>query len=184
MKTWNCRKKIEARNQTLIHDCPNQYWSMAGLCTTPNSEVEQILQHIDPWQFHGVEINRDIYDANVEAWPELSWHLGDFFQVMRQCSGFNPSVVNADLLQTADTAAEYIARIMYLLMPYEVTLVANFVLEHRHICHDPDYVIQKLTNCHQFRHAMNNGFEFLGCYRYPGTGPRSQTVMGSFLFRI
>lgn len=182
MKTWNCPKKTAARNQTLLHPCPNQYWSMAGLCTTPNCEVEQMLQYIEPWKFHGVEIRPEIYEANVAAWPELSWHLGDFFQVMRMYSGFNPSIVNADMLQTADTAAEYIAQIMYLLLPFEVTLVANFVMEHRGIRHMPKYVLTKLASCQPFRYSMRSGFRLVGCYQYPGTGERSQTSMGSFIF--
>ena len=61
---------------------------MAGLCTTPGCEVDQILQAriIKPEQFHGVEIVKDIYDANVEAWPNLAWHHGDFLQVMQKYS--------------------------------------------------------------------------------------------------
>ena len=188
MKTWSCPKKQAARIETIASNGPvaDQYWSMAGLSTTPGCEVDQILNAglIRPEQFHGVEINRDIHDANVAAWPDLAWHHGDFFQVMRQYDGFNPSLVNADLLQTVDTAADYVARILGLLVPFHAVLIANFVMEHRGHQSRPDDVLRRLAQCQQFRYAMNNGWAYDGrCYLYPGTGRRSRTIMGTFMFR-
>jgi hypothetical protein len=188
MRTWSCPKKQAARTETILANGPvaNQYWSMAGISTTPGCEVDQILKagFIRPEQFHGVEINRDIYDANLAAYPTLAWHCGDFFQVMRQHEGFSPSLVNADLLQTVDTAADYIARILGLLVPFDAVLIANFVMEHRGYRSTPDYVLKRLAQCQQFRHAMNNGWSHQDrCYLYPGTGNRSRTIMGSFVFK-
>ena len=187
MKTWSCPKKQAARTETILANGPvvNQYWSMAGLSTTPGCEVDQILKagFIRPKQFHGVEINREIHDANVAAWPTLAWHHGDFFQVMHQYEGFNPSLVNADLFQTVDTAADYIARILGLLEPFDAVLIANFIMEHRGYRSDPDHVLKRLAQCQQFRHAMQSGWGYDGrCYLYPGTGNRSRTIMGSFVF--
>lgn len=188
MKTWSCPKKQAARTETILANGPlaNQYWSMAGLSTTPGCEVDQILKanFIQPKQFHGVEINRDIHDANVAAWPTLAWHHGDFFQVMHQYKGFNPSLVNADLLQTVDTAADYIARLLGLFEPFDAVLIVNFIMEHRGYRCDPDYVLRRLVQCQQFRHAMNNGWGYdERCYLYAGTGNRSRTIMGSFVFK-
>ena len=188
MKTWSCPKKQAARTATILANgpVPNQYWSMAGLSTSPGCEVDQVLKagFIRPDQFYGVEINRDIHDANVAAWPGLKWHYGDFFQVMHQYEGFNPSLVNADLLQTVDTAADYIARILHLLEPFNTVLIANFIMEHRGYRTNPDYVLKRLAQCQQFRHAMNNGWSYQDrCYLYPGTGNRSRTIMGSFVFK-
>ena len=185
MKTWSCPKKQRARTETILsQSCANQYWSMAGLCTE-GCEVDQIIGTlIGPHQFHGVEIQRDIYDANVEAYPELHWHHGDFFQVMRQYPDFNPSLVNADLMQMASTAVSYISQIMYLLTPFDVTLIANLVMHHRSHDTSPQDVLTLLTQCQQFRYAMNNGWTYDGrCYQYPGTGRQSRTVMGSFVFQ-
>lgn len=166
MKTWSCPKKQAARIETILANGPvaNQYWSMAGLSTTQGCEVDQILNagFIRPEQFHGVEINRDIHDANVAAWPNLAWHHGDFFQVMRECEGFNPSLVNADLLQTVDTAADYIARVFHLLEPFAAVLIANFIMEHRGYRCDPDDVLRRLGQCQQFRHAMRSGWRHDG----------------------
>lgn len=188
MKDWNCPKKKQARLDTIIVQgkIANQYWSMAGLCSTPGCEVDQILQAkiIKPEQFHGVEIVKNIYDANVEAWPDLAWHHGDFLQTMKTFPGFNPGLVNADLLQMADTAADYIARILYLLLPFDAILVANFVMEHRGHISTPDQVIKKLESCQQFRYAMRNGWTFdERCYLYDGTGNKTRTVMGTFIFQ-
>jgi len=186
MKTWSCPKKIQARKDTILSQPKpiNQYWSMAGLSTTENCEVDQLLKagFIQPEQFHGVEINREVYEANTQAWPHLVWHHGDFFQVMRRHRDFNPSLVNADLIQTVDTAADYIARILYLLVPFEAILIANFVMEHRGYCCNADYVVKKLSKCPQFRYAMNHGWEYDGrCYLYAGTGS-ARTIMGTFVF--
>lgn len=168
MKTWSCPKKQAARIETILANGPvvDQYWSMAGLSTTPGCEVDQLLKtgFIRPEQFHGVEINRDIHDANVAAWPKLAWHHGDFFEVMRQYDGFEPSLVNADLLQTVDTAADYIARILHLLEPFDTVLIANFIMEHRGYHCDPDHVLRRLSQCLY----SDNYFSRLATIRIPG----------------
>ena len=97
---------------------------------------------------------------------------------------FNPSLVNADLLQTVDTAADYIARILHLLEPFNADLIANFIMEHRGYRCDPGHVLRRLAQCQQFRHAMNKGWGYEGrCYLYPGTGNRTRTIMGTFVFK-
>jgi len=186
MKDWSCPKKIQARCDTILsHPKPmHQYWSMAGLNTAPGCEVDQLLRNnfIEPSQFQGVEHDRDIYEQNIQAYPDLNWHHGDFFQVMRTYPDFNPSFVNADLLQSVDTAADFVARLMVLLMPFEATLLVNFIMRHRGVNKTPEDVVMRLSQCQQFRHAMNNGWSYDGrCYLYEGTG-RSNTTMGTFLF--
>lgn len=188
MKTWTCPKKQTARAETILSlpSPANQYWSMAGLCTTPGCEVAQLLDagFIEPNQFHGVERVRSIYEQNVDAFPELNWHHGDFFQVMRRHPDFNPSLVNADLLQSVDTAADFVARLIGLLTPFDATLVVNFVMEHRGYKATVNHVLTRLTQYQQFRYAMRHGWQHDGrCYLYPGTGPRSNTWMGTFVFR-
>jgi hypothetical protein len=187
MKTWSDPKKQQARLDTILPHGPiaNQYWSMAGNCTTKGCEVDQILEAglIKPEQFHGVEIDKRIYEANVQAWPDLAWHHGDFYDVMRGYPAFNPSLVNADLMQMAETSADFIARILYLLVPFDAILLANFIMEHRGHKSTPDQVLERLSECQQFRYAMRNGWTYDGkCYLYPGTGNQSYTVMGTFTF--
>lgn len=75
--------------------------------------------------------------------------------------------------------------ILHLLSPFDVTLVANFVLDHRFNkggTHAPDYVVGKLTKYPRFRAAMRDGFTLGRYYAYAGTGKRSKTIMGSFVF--
>jgi hypothetical protein len=187
MKNWTCPRKMAARKATLlIHPCPNQYWSMAGLCDGPACELVQILDAglIQPDQFHGVEIDRGIYEQNVQNFPEVSWHHGDFFDVMRAYRGFNPSLVNADLLQGVDTAADYIVRFFPLLAPFEVTLVVNFVLEHRGYHTTAQHVLDELANRPLFDYALEDGWLYDDrCYEYPGTTGHGRTTMGTFIFR-
>ena len=158
---------------------------MAGLCDGPGCELLQVLESglITPSQFHGVEIRRDIYEANVQNFPEIAWHYGDFYEVMHDWPDFNPSIVNADLMQSADKAADQIARFFHLLDPFQVTLVMNFILDYRGYHGTPQRVIDRLSRCPPFCYAMQHGWQFDGrCYRYPGTG-NSNTEMGTFIFR-
>ncbi|MGA2063546.1 MAG: hypothetical protein ABSG86_01190 [Thermoguttaceae bacterium] len=188
MKTWSCPKKIAARADTIIALGPvkGQYWSMAGLCDGPGCEVDQVLNSgiVMPEQFHGVEIQRDIYDANVAVYPELHWHHGDFLQVMQAHPDFRPGLVNADLLQSVDTAADYVARLLYFLTPHDAKLVVNFVMECRGYRTTTDHVIERLMQCQQFRYAVRRGWTHGDrCYLYPGTSHRPRTVMGTFIFQ-
>jgi hypothetical protein len=189
MKTWTHPQKIRARADTILSLGPvaGQYWSMAGLCDGPGCEVVQVLRAgiIGPEQFHGVEIQRDIYDANRAAWPHLHWHCGDFLQVMRDCGDFHPGLVNADTMNMIDTAANRVARLLYLLVPHpQATLVVNLVMEHRGHCTTADEVIDQLMEQPLFQYAVNRGWSHDGrCYHYPGARPRPRTVMGTFVFR-
>ncbi len=187
MKTWSCPKKIQARAETIL-SLPkpvNQYWSMAGLCTGEGCEVDQLLSNnfIKPHQFHGVERVQSIYEQNVAAYPNLNWHHGDFFQAMRQYPDFNPSLVNADLMTSVDTSADFVARLIGLLTPFDAMLIVNFVMEHRGYKTTVNHVLDRLTECQQFRHAIRQGWDHNGhCYLYPGTGKR-HTLMGTFIFQ-
>ena len=190
----NENENLELPQET-TSPCPNHHhqwshqepvlvdgWSLDN----KDCEVDQVLKAriIKPAQFHGVEIIKDIHDANVEAWPNLSWHHGDFLEVMRTYPDFNPGLVNADLMAMAETSADYIARILCLLVPFDAILVANFIMEHRGHTSTPEQVLDRLCQCQQFRYAMRNGWAYDGkCYLYDGTGHRSYTVMGTFTFR-
>jgi len=187
MKTWSCPKKQTARAQTILSQPKpiNQYWSMAGLCTTKGCEVDQLLDagFIEQGQFHGVERVQGIYERNVAAHPNLNWHHGDFFQVMRQYPDFNPSLVNADLMTSVDRSADFVARLIGLLTPFDATLIVNFVMKCRGYKTTVDHVLTRLAKCQQFRHAIHHGWTHDGrCYLYPGTG-KSNTVMGTFAFQ-
>ena len=188
MKTWSCPKKIAARAATIIALGPveGQYWSMAGLCTGPGCEVAQVLDSgiITPGQFHGVEHDYSIYKANVAAYPELQWHHGDFLDTMQDYEDFHPGLVNADLYDSVDTAAQYVAQMLYILMPHNPKLVVNFVMECRGYHTTPEHVIDRLLEQQLFRYAVRQGWSHGDrCYLYAGTGGRPRTVMGTFIFQ-
>lgn len=191
-KNWALPTKQQARLRTVIEQYPlrslppeKQYWSMCGLNDRPGCEVDQIINAglIEPGQWNGVEINPQTHTVNVATYPELAWYCGDFYWTMANAAGFNPGIINADLIQTPDTGAAYIARIMSLVEVPQVMLVANFVLGDRFVpLKSGDHAIEKLSECHQFRVAMRSGWEYGGkCYTYPGTG-RTRTTMGSLIF--
>lgn len=185
IKNWSCPKKQAAREATLFHDLGDkQYWSMAGLCEGPGCEADQ-LSHIPPSQFHGVDHDGEVIERNRLAYPHHNWHHSDFYWAMARYRGFNPGLVNADLVQTVNVAGQYVARIMALLSRFEVTLVVNFVLGYRNRKpHTGDYVLTQLGRRPQFQWAMRSGWSYDGrYYEYPGTGERSTTVMGSFVFQ-
>lgn len=162
-----------------------QYWTMCGLNDRAGCEVDQIINSglIEPRQWNGVEKNDLIHATNVATYPELAWYCGDFYWTMANAENFNPAIINADLIQTPDTGAEFVARIMSLVRVPDVMLVANFVLGGRFLeLKTGDHAITKLCECHQFRVAMRQGWEYGGkCYTYPGTG-RTPTKMGSLVF--
>lgn len=188
IKDWTHTRKQQARAATLLHpiERDQQYWSMAGLCEDEGCELTQALDAgIRPHQFHGVDHDYEVYHRNVRAFPEIQWHHGDFYWTMARHVAFNPGIVNADLVQTADTGAGYVAKIMSLLTRFNCTLITNFILEHRgYRLKDGDYVLGQLAKHQAFRVAMRRGWTYDGrYYQYGGTGDRSKTVMGTFIFR-
>jgi hypothetical protein len=208
-KDWSCPKKQKARWETIISQyrsafeeklpANKQYWTICGQCATSDGEplhgceIWQLLEHklITPQQFHGVEINPAIHNLNVKAFPEMNWHNNDFYRAMvvAQSNGaFNPAIVNADLPQTPDGGAGYIAKCMAFLTATadEVIFVANLILRQRfYTTKDGDYVIGMLNQYPQFRYAMKEG-DWTFCnnyYAYAGAGETGgRTWMGSFVF--
>lgn len=197
MKIWSkCPKKLEARLQTIIDQyrkhfsycVSGQYWSMAGRCDGPGCEYDQIVSEglVRPDQFHGVDHAPEVIKGNREDYPETNWHYDDFYWAMvkAQAAGdFRPSIVNADLIQTVDTGADYIGKIMAIASSAQL-LVANFIvgIRGRYKQRGSDYVMDKLLGVPSFRAAFRGGWEYGGeCYVYPGTG-KSRTTMASFVF--
>jgi len=211
-KNWNDPKKIEARKQTLIETYrskfgeiiikPGQYWSMCGQCfgtdggLSEGCELDQVVKSglIAPEQFHGVEINPEIFEGNKKIGNGAHWYCGDFLRTMQDSyanGNFNPSIVNADFITMPDRTAGYIGDIMSFLsiVNQPVLFVANFVLESSRF---PDknrtmeYMIDKLESDHMFQNALNsrdwNWMEEF--YSYNGTGSKSKTKMASLIFYL
>jgi hypothetical protein len=205
-KDWSCTKKQNARLETIISQYQNyfgyklpedkQYWTLCGQCATPNGEPLQgceLCQLIESGlisanQFHGVEINEEIHDLNVKAFPEINWHNDDFYRaiVKAKCNNnFNPAIVNLDTIKTPDGGAAYISKMISLLNDTcdEVLLVVNVILKMRFYAKkNGDYFINLLNKHHQFRYAMKDNWNLIdNYYEYNGAG-KGSTSMGSFIF--
>ena len=208
-KNWSCPKKILARQEVQInlhreifgHIIPRnkQYWTMSGQCADSNGspidncELDQIVKAglIAPNQFHGVEINPEIYNLNSQAWPESNWYLGDFYQVMDNADNegiFNPSIVNADLITMPETSMDYLADIFDLLSSSadDVMFVINLVLRSKHKKSTIEDAIDKLNENKVFQSAIRSReWNYLDSYySYAGTGKRANSNMSSMVFYL
>jgi hypothetical protein len=207
-KNWSCPKKQHARSETIISQYKNnfgieipkdkQYWTLSGQCADSSGnqlkgcELWQILESklISKNQFHGVEINKEIYDLNVKAFPDTNWHNDDFYRAMIKAKSnddFNPAIVNIDLIRTIDGGGVYASKILSFLTEVcdEVLVVVNVILHMRYYkTKNGEDVINFLNKHHQFRHAMRGNWTLLkDYYEYNGTGETgSRTKMGSFIF--
>lgn len=207
---WGQEKKIRAREETIIFpyrkyfhpELPahQQMWSMSGQCGRNgekdlNCELDQLLKSrlFQRNQYHGVEINQEICQANKLAWPELAWHHDEFYRCMSAAAHdevYFPGIVNADLIQTVQTGAALIGNIMALLTATakeEVMLITNFVMRcRRGTLKSGDDIVRKLKKCASFEYACNHGAWQLvpECYTYAGTNTGLRTGMGSLIFLL
>jgi hypothetical protein len=203
-KNWGDPKKRLARDETVIsfyrthfgQTIPKgrQYWTIAGQCSTdsgtvrPGCEFEHVLSEhlVRPNQFHSAEIEPDIHMANSRI-GRGHWHEGDLYKAMVaevNRGGFNPAVVNADLLLMPGRAAPYIARTIALLTSLDirnVMVVCNVILRNRQNRSSNEETIQNLSLTSQFRSAFSKGWKLHGeGYTYNGTGG-NKTVMGTII---
>jgi len=208
-KDWSCPKKQRSRFDTIIeqyrknfaHSLPpeKQHWTMCGQCSTATGDLLlgcepiQMIESglIKPAQFRGVEINTEIHDLNVKAFPELTFINNDFYRAIADAihdGDFNPGIVNADFPATPDGAVAYIAKLMSMLTSTasDFLLIVNLILRMRYYTRkDGDHLIKLLNEYPQFRFAWNSGgWELCSdYYEYNGAGETgSRTYMGSFIF--
>ena len=146
---WSCQKKVSAREETIIKPWMDtfhsplpkgkQYWTMCGKCHDDGlplhgCELDQLLESgiIKESQFHGVDVDPGVIEGNKKAWPDASWTLGDFRDVIFSCGSFDPGIVNCDTVNKPRKAARMIGDVMYLLdkrSSGDLMLVANVVVE-------------------------------------------------------
>lgn len=143
---WNRQQKIEARQHSIIdvyRDIfkqqsipPNQqYWTLCGKCVVDEqiesgTEPDQLInsEFIKPFQFHGAEIDQDIYNNNLQC-KQLNFYHGNIVSVLKDQhynnKGFNPGIVNADFLRSPKTEAYKFLEILSLLKGYSQVMVAG-----------------------------------------------------------
>jgi hypothetical protein len=210
-KIWGGHKKVQARLDTIIAPyrqrthrqrlpADAQYWTVCGQCTdlngkpNPESELSQLLSArlLRPNQFHGVDNSAEIIAANQRAYPDVHWHLGDFYRVLYAESGkpdFRPAIINADLINMPDRAASYTVSLMSILAYCSgpVMLLVNVVLEYQRLAarkSDIERFIVRISDDPSLSavrccSAWTDPTEY---YFYEGTGDDSRTKMGSLIF--
>ena len=171
-----------------------QYWSICGLCTDKDSnlligsELHQLIESklITSSQFHGVEIEKEIYDKNILI-PNINtnWYHGDFYQTMITNKCFNPGIVNVDTLLMPNKGASYFSNIMYIVNSRQINnvmLVWNCILKTwYHECTLENMIDALYQNSH-FKSAYPNGWNIKQeAYVYSGSGEHNKTKLASIV---
>lgn len=151
--TYNNPIKIKSRQETIIdqyrhlfgNSIPEdeQYWTMCNYIhhglSLKGKELGQLLDSnlIQPQQFHGVEIKKDIYEHNLEMLDVLPINVynGDILEVMQEeyrNGKFNPAIINLDMMWEPQVAMHELSLdvIQFLtecLTGKRIMLVLNFV---------------------------------------------------------
>jgi len=202
---WDDPKKTEAREQSIILAYQNyfnktsipknkQYWTMCGSHFNNNGKIDgelgQLVQSnlITPDQFHGVDINADIIKSNKKYYPDVSWYQNDFIEAMKNSyinNSFNPAIINCDNVRMPKNAVKYLKKLLLFIDNNffdELLLVANLMLTNPYrqkVESSGEEVIDKLINKYAFPDHWTIDSQY---YKYSGTGKRSRTLMGSFIF--
>lgn len=202
---WDDSKKIESRKQAIVDQYHQffgkqvpegkQYWTMCGAYFDEQNnrlhgELGQLVNEglITPDQFHGVDCEAIIIATNQQLYPDVDWHLGDFKDVMSQYAikgKFNPAIINYDGVMQPEFGAKYLKSIMKLIdnnVKDGLLLVANFILRNPYrgsVKFDGSDVIDELKGIYLFPDHWQLLPRF---YAYNGTGDRSRTHMGTFVF--
>ena len=183
-----------------------QYWTMCGThghdgVFAEGSELGQILHEklITPDQFFGVDNNPSIIDNNKLSYPGVNWICDDFFVAMKKQNKYfyyNPGIVNADFISMPHKSISITSQIMYFLDDikcHNVMLISNMMLVNPHdrggdyirkTKADSNKVIRLFEKNEIFDTVWRNGNWKIHPenYKYGGTGEKSRTTMGTFIF--
>lgn len=131
IKRYRTESKIISRRKSIIEPSmkilggplkePYQYWSMCSYCEGSNSELNQLVESglIKPNQFHGVDKDQNVYDANKKLNTEANFYCNDIYKQMRDmknAKAFKPGIVNLDTTSMGEKAARLTSKIIELLM--------------------------------------------------------------------
>jgi hypothetical protein len=206
---WSSENKILARKETIIQSyrmlfnnqkLPDnlQYWSMCGNLTDNNgnlnidSEYSQLINSglISEDQFHGVEILDEIYQKNKLILPNVNIYHSDFFQAMNFAAlnnKFYPGIINADLISTAQYAAETIAKILELVSHIELPtmVIANIIIDlpygkSENKTKNVNKFFNFLKEEGRFQRCNHKWNHLDKCYSYAGNSDK--TNMSSYIF--
>lgn len=203
---WNCDKKIESREQSIIIAYRKffkkqsilknkQYWTMSGLYANYKNnpikgEFHQIEEAglIKDYQFNGVDINKETIDANKKFYPNLNWHHGDFLEVMKDSfinNNFNPAIINCDNVRLPKNGSLYLISLLMFIdncINDELMVVSNLMLNN-------PYVKGIISPGEEILNFLLDGYDIPVhwkihpyYYKYHGSGIQAKTWMGTILF--
>ena len=202
---YTSSKKTQARSDTIVklyrqkfrrQKLPptKQYWSMCAQCVDggkliKHAELHQMIQSqlIKPEQFHGVDYNDAVYEANC-AWEQSNWYRGDFHDVISEALDedpeFNPGIVNVDTVSEPKAGVELFSRVLYRLADVQdVVFVGNFILYNRGRHHEMEEIIRLLKKNPKFQYVSSSlkWDEEKLLYTYGGSTANRRTEMGTII---
>jgi len=173
-----------------------QFWSLCGECVKnskliSNSEPDQFIKSgiILPYQYHGVEINEDIYNINRQ-YEGINWYNGDFYKVIMNTpkSHFNPGIIHFDTTQFPEQTIITFRRIISwinfrkikkVMVVYNINL-SSYMAKHKRSQHQMEEVVFGDINLRKY---LKEGWILPEQYTsYPGTGNQSCSNMISLIF--
>lgn len=211
-KIWDDSSKKNARRTTIIDPyrkifgeslpTEKQYWTLCGEMASKGKiqdgcELNQVVQEglIFPEQFHGVEGNKEIYLANINAMNDSQYgahfYCGEFTEVLDQILGegnLNPGIIYLDTIQEPKGSSALLAKTLDILNNTigNILLTWNFIKDnnYRNRHYSWEYVKKELDSNALFRLAIRYGWRQLDgdkTFKYGGTG-KTSTTMGSIVF--
>lgn len=126
---YTTKSKIQSRQDSIINPAiklfhgqlPDnlQYWTMCSYCNHKDSELNQLLNSnlIAENQFHGVDIDQDVYNRNIEMNTSANFYRNDIYQAMvnaKVSNSFKPGIINLDTLSMGEKASELVSKILTL----------------------------------------------------------------------
>ena len=200
---WNCPKKIEAREQTIIlpyqefygrKSIPKnkQYWTMSGSYENKHGdpiegEFHQLKKSglITDNQFHAVDINEGTISKNEKHYPNLNWYCSDFLTAMEECSidgNFSPEIVNCDNVRMMEKGTRYLVNVLMFLRDNsdKVMVISNLMLNSSYrktVINTGQDMIDEILSIYDL--DVWNVFPY--CYKYHGSGAKARTWMGSLV---
>lgn len=107
-----------------------QYWTLCNRQPKVVSEIGQFVRggFLTPEQFHGVDRDEAVIEANREDWPSAHWYAGEFGHVVDQVKDFAPGIVYLDGVSMLDNPTFW--RLAFSVMydcPAECLFVVNGV---------------------------------------------------------
>jgi hypothetical protein len=206
---WDDPKKVQSRHEAIISayqkhtgnsslPADKQYWTICGahysktdtgFCPV-KGELGQLLDEhfITENQFHGVDINPEIIEKNRLFYPNINWFCGDFCDTIEEhiVNGkFNPGFINFDTPMQTKFGIRHLKRLMQLIdhnIHDGLVLSANFMLNNPYRSRKGIDGVQAIEHLLKIYYVPDHWTLDPEYYRYYGTGDRSHSVMGTFIF--